>query len=69
VISTVEEITGLPVPRRLGPRRAGDPPALVADPRRAESLLRWKAKRTLRETISTAWKWMERRRQQTAGVL
>jgi UDP-arabinose 4-epimerase len=69
VISTVEEITGLPVPRRLGPRRAGDPATLVADPRRAESLLRWKAKRTLRETISTAWKWMERRRQQTAGVL
>jgi UDP-glucose-4-epimerase GalE len=69
VISTVEEVTGNPVPRRMGPRRPGDPPALVADPRRAESLLQWKARRTLRETISTAWHWMERRRQQTTSVL
>jgi UDP-glucose-4-epimerase GalE len=68
VISTVEEVTGNPVPRRVVPRRPGDPPALVADPRRAESLLHWKAKRTLREAISTAWKWMEHRRQQLAGV-
>jgi UDP-glucose-4-epimerase GalE len=69
VISTVEEITGNPVPRRLGPRRPGDPPALVADPRRAENLLQWKAKRTLRETISTAWNWMERRGRQATRVL
>jgi len=69
IISTVEEVTGNSVPRRVGPRRAGDPPALVADPRRAETLLQWKAKRTLRETISTAWNWMERRRRQTASVL
>ena len=69
VIATVEEVTGNPVPLRLGPRRPGDPPALVADPRRAESLLQWQAKRSLREIISTAWKWMERRRQLTTGVL
>jgi len=65
VIAVVEEVTGKPVPLRMGPRRPGDPPALVADPRRAESLLQWKARRTLRETISTAWNWMERRRQAT----
>jgi UDP-glucose-4-epimerase GalE len=69
VISTVEEVTGNPVPRRVGPRRPGDPPALVADPHRAETLLHWKAKRTLRETVSTAWNWMNRRRQQTTGIL
>jgi len=69
VIATVEEVTGKTVPRRLVPRRPGDPSALVADPRRAETLLKWKAKRTLRETISTAWKWMERRRQQTTSLL
>jgi UDP-arabinose 4-epimerase len=62
VISTVEEVTGHPVPRRVGPRRPGDPPALVADPRLAETLLHWKARRTLRETVSTAWNWMKRRR-------
>jgi UDP-glucose-4-epimerase GalE len=68
VISAVEEVTGNPVPLRLCPRRPGDPPALVADPSLAESLLRWKAKRSLRESVSTAWNWMERRRADT-GIL
>jgi UDP-glucose-4-epimerase GalE len=69
VIATVEEITGNPVPMRLCPRRPGDPPALVADPRRAESLLQWKATRSLRDAVSSAWKWMERCRQSAPAVL
>jgi UDP-glucose-4-epimerase GalE len=69
IVATVEEVTGNPVPLRFCPRRPGDPPALVADPRRAESLLQWKAKRTLRENISTAWNWMEHRPQTTATLL
>jgi UDP-glucose-4-epimerase GalE len=68
VISAVEEVTGNPVPLRLCPRRPGDPPALVADPSRAETLLHWKAKRSLRESVSTAWNWMERRHA-TTGIL
>jgi len=68
VIVAVEEVTGNPVRLRLCPRRPGDPPELIADPRRAETLLQWKAKRTLREMISTAWKWMENRRQATTGT-
>jgi UDP-arabinose 4-epimerase len=62
VVTTVEEVTGNSVPLRLCPRRVGDPPALVADPSLARSLLQWKAKRSLRESVSTAWNWMERRR-------
>jgi UDP-arabinose 4-epimerase len=69
VITTVEEVVGNPVPLRLCPRRAGDPPALVADPNLAENLLQWKAKRSLRESVSTAWNWMERRRHPTKGIL
>jgi len=69
VIAAVEEVTGNPVPLRLCPRRPGDPPALVADPRRAETLLQWKAKRTLREIVSTAWKWMERLPQAAPGIM
>jgi UDP-arabinose 4-epimerase len=68
VITAVEEITGNPVPVRLSPRRPGDPPALVADPRRAESLLQWKTRRSLRESVSTAWNWMQHRRAAT-GIL
>ncbi len=65
VISTVEEVTGKHVPHRKMPRRPGDPPALVANPAKAESLLQWKATRGLRDVVATAWNWMERRREAT----
>jgi UDP-arabinose 4-epimerase len=61
VITAVEEVTGKKVPRKIVPRRPGDPPALVADPRKAQELLKWKTKRSLRDSVSTAWKWMQNR--------
>jgi UDP-arabinose 4-epimerase len=60
VIAAVEKVTGKRVPRRVVPRRAGDPPALVADPTRAQTLLHWKAGRGLQNIVATAWKWMQR---------
>ncbi len=57
VITMIEEITGSKVPRRVGPRRAGDPPILVADPSRAQNALQWKATRSLRQIVQTAWQW------------
>jgi UDP-glucose 4-epimerase len=60
VISTIEKVTGRKVPWRLAPRRPGDPPALIADPSRAEKVLNWKAKRSLEDIVATAWKWAER---------
>jgi UDP-arabinose 4-epimerase len=63
VISAVEEVTGKRVPHKVVPRRPGDPPALVANPAKAQALLNWKASRGLREIVSTAWNWMERRRE------
>jgi UDP-glucose-4-epimerase GalE len=59
VLSTIKEVTGREVPSRIAPARPGDPPELVADPRKAEKLLRWKAKRSLEEIVATAWKWAE----------
>jgi UDP-arabinose 4-epimerase len=57
VISTVERVTGRSVPVTEAPRRAGDPPALVADPRRAETLLGWRARRDLTAMVEDAWNW------------
>jgi UDP-glucose 4-epimerase len=62
VISEVEKITGKRVPHKVVPRRPGDPPALVANPAKAQSLLHWKATRGLNEIVSTAWSWEEHRR-------
>jgi UDP-glucose-4-epimerase GalE len=59
ILKVVEEVTGSPVNRVESTRRAGDPPALVADPARAQHLLGWKASRSLRDIVSTAWQWMQ----------
>ena len=61
VIAAIEEVTGKRVPHTFGPRRAGDPAALVADPSKAQSLLGWKATRSLNDIVATAWKWMQKR--------
>jgi len=65
VIATIERVTGKEVPRRMAPRRAGDPPELVADPSRAKEILNWKAKRSLEQIVSTAWNWDQTRRRAT----
>ena len=60
VLAAVEHATGKPVPHKIVPRRPGDPPALVANPAKAQALLQWKATRGLREIVETAWNWMQR---------
>ncbi len=59
IISAVEEITGKTVPVKYGPRRAGDPASLVADPKLAKELLGWVANRKdIRDMVGPAWTWM-----------
>jgi UDP-glucose-4-epimerase GalE len=59
IISAAEEITGKKVPVQYGPRRAGDPPELLADPRRAAEVLGWVAEhRDVRDMVRSAWAWM-----------
>ena len=60
VMHAAEAVTGRPVRHTLGPRRAGDPPVLVADPSLAQRVLGWKTTRALPEIMSSAWKWMQR---------
>ena len=67
IISAVEKVTGKTVPHRVVPRRPGDPPALVANPAKAQSLLNWKATRGVHEIVSTAWSWEEHRRRVKVG--
>jgi UDP-glucose-4-epimerase GalE len=60
VIQAAENATGRPVRRKIGPRRPGDPPVLVADPAKAQSVLGWTAKRNLADIVSSAWTWMQK---------
>ena len=66
VISTIEKVTGQTVPTRKAARRPGCPPALVADPSRAERLLGWKARRSLQKMVETGWNWSQNRTLQPA---
>jgi UDP-glucose 4-epimerase len=62
VIAAVERVVGNPVPRVEGPRRAGDPPELVAAIDRARDVLGWTpARSTLEEMIGSAWALASRR--------
>lgn len=61
VIAAVEKVTGKKVPHTIGPRRAGDPPALYADSTKAQTELNWQPQFTSIEAIiRSAWKWHER---------
>ncbi len=66
VITTVEQVSGRSVARREGPRRAGDPPQLVADPQRARDRLGWQPCHSDLNTIArTAYEWHARHRAAT----
>lgn len=58
VIETAERVTGRAIAIKNAPRRAGDPPALVANASRAKEILGWSAARPALETqIKDAWRW------------
>jgi UDP-glucose-4-epimerase GalE len=58
VIRTAEEVTGKRVSIQEGPRRAGDPPVLVASAEKIQTELGWQPRYTdLRPIIETAWHW------------
>ncbi len=58
VVTAAKRVTGADFPVVLSGRRAGDPPALVADPGRIKEKLGWQAKYDdLDVIIKTAWEW------------
>lgn len=58
VHALAETITQKPIPLKIGPRRAGDPPRLVGDAKRTRELLNWKASQSdLKTIIESAWAW------------
>ena len=61
VIAAIERVTGRAVPQVAGPRRAGDPPALVAEADAAFERLQWRPRHSDLDTIvQTAWAWHQR---------
>ena len=60
VVAAVERATGKSVPHRMGPRREGDPPRLVADSRKLQSALGWRPQRAdLERIVADAWRFAQ----------
>jgi UDP-glucose 4-epimerase len=58
LLNMVETVAGHPIPKREAPRRAGDPPTLVARASRIRSLLGWQPRHdNLKDIVETALAW------------
>lgn len=58
VIDTAHRVTGREIPAENAPRRAGDPPQLVGDSKKARDILGWKPQfAELEKIIESAWAW------------
>jgi UDP-glucose-4-epimerase GalE len=63
MIRAVEQVTGQKVPYVIGPRREGDPPALVANSDKLRAKLGWSPKYTdLRTIVEHAWNFAQSKR-------
>lgn len=61
VVDTARRVTGHEIPAQVAPRRAGDPPVLVASSEEITTKLGWKPEYpALEEIIRTAWEWHQR---------
>ena len=62
VVDTARRVTGLKIVVRDASRRAGDPPVLVADARKASEVLGWTPQYSdLAVIITDAWRWHNKR--------
>lgn len=67
VIAAVEKNSGFQVPFKESPRRAGDPPVLVAKAEKARQVLGWQAQYSdLDNIVKTAWDWSQKQQLATA---
>ena len=58
IIDVARQVTGHPIPEKIGQRRAGDPSTLIASSEKAARILNWEPKRTeINRIITDAWRW------------
>jgi len=61
IADAIETVSQRPLPRRIGPRRVGDPAVLVASNARAQALLGWEPQQSsIDEIVQSAWAWAKK---------
>ena len=60
LVAIAQKVTGRDIPVGVGPRRAGDPPALVSDPALARARLGWSPRYAdAAQQMADAWAWRQ----------
>jgi UDP-glucose 4-epimerase len=68
IVDAVRAVVGRDFKVEVGPRRAGDPPSLYADPSKIERELGWRARHTdISQTVRSALAWFEKHPRGYAG--
>jgi len=57
IIEKAKLVSGRNIPFEVTGRRAGDPAVLVADNKKANTILGWSPKYSIEEILETAWRW------------
>lgn len=60
MIRLFEQVTGVSLRWRIGPRRPGDVEKIYADPSRAMQVLSWKPQYSIEQALLHAWQWQQK---------
>ncbi len=61
IVDVAKKVTGKNINAKIGPRRLGDPDSLVAESKKAKSILHWEPKYDdINKIIETAWMWYQK---------
>lgn len=60
IIHTFEEVNGISLNWKFGPRRSGDVSQIYADVSKASDQLGWHAQKTLADSVRDAWNWEQK---------
>ena len=57
LVETFQEVNKIKIPYQFCERRPGDVPILIADNKKASSLLQWEPRRDIKQMSRDGWKW------------
>ncbi len=60
IVQAAEAASGNTIPYEIVPRRTGDIATSLADPRRANTELEWRADRSMEAMLTDAWRWQSK---------
>jgi UDP-glucose 4-epimerase len=69
MIEAFEKVSGEKLNYQVGPRRPGDVVAVYADNTKAKNVLGWELKHNLDESMSTAWQWEQKMKEEATNTI